>query len=374
MAGAPFQANTPDRAAASGGARAPLQRSGRTWRRRRARTLRALTALAVVTLALSPAAGRQLGAVHAGRQRPTATPIAAAEPVATFSIVARDEAADELGVAVQSRFLAVGSVVPWARAGVGAIATQAFANTTYGPRALALLADGTSPEDVLAALLRDDPGKAQRQVGIIDAQGRAATFTGDACLPWAGGLAGRGYAVQGNILAGPEVPEAMAAAFETTSGALAERLLAALAAGQAAGGDARGRQSAALLVVRAGAGYGGFDDRYIDLRVDDHPAPIRELRRLLGLRMAQVAVGQAGEHLRAGRPDAAADAAARATRLAAAILRFAENSCGLPIFGCKRGSTAIVWTPLATWWPTAMEKAKAIGRALTLFGARFARA
>lgn len=203
------------------------------------------------------------------------------EPVATFSIVARDPATGELGVAVASRFFAVGSVVPWARAGVGAVATQSFANTTYGPRGLELLERGATPSEALAVLLRSDPDREKRQVGIVAADGASVTFTGKACNPWAGGRSGRDYAVQGNILAGEAVTAAMEKAFLGTKGSLADRLFASLAAGDAAGGDARGRQSAALLVVKERAGYGGFSDRAIDVRVDDHADPFQELRRLL---------------------------------------------------------------------------------------------
>lgn len=201
--------------------------------------------------------------------------------VATFSIVAHDPATGELGVAVQSKFIAVGAVVPWARAGIGAVATQAWANTTYGPEGLRFLADGLSPQDTIDRLTGADPGAAERQVGIVGAQGHAATFTGPACNDWAGGRAGAGYAAQGNILAGAGVVAALAETFEATAGRpLSERLLAALAAGQEQGGDRRGMQSAALLVVRDGGGYGGHNDRYLDLRVDDHPSPIAELQRI----------------------------------------------------------------------------------------------
>ena len=203
--------------------------------------------------------------------------------VATFSIVAFDPATESLGVAVQSKFLAVGAVVPWARAGVGAIATQALANTGYGPRGLELLAQGLSPEEVARRLLAEDEGREDRQFGIVDARGRSAAFTGSRCFEWAGHVTGPGFAVQGNILAGPAVVEAMADAYQRTTGDLASRLLAALHAGQKAGGDRRGRQSAAILIVREQGGYGGFNDRYMDLRVDDHPDPIGELERLVGL-------------------------------------------------------------------------------------------
>jgi len=201
----------------------------------------------------------------------------------TFSIVARDVQTGETGIAVQSKFLAVGAVVPWAKANVGAIATQAWANTSYGPDGLASLASGNTAEDTLAHFLETDEGHADRQVGIIGMSGAPVTYTGEQCFPWAGGLAGEHYACQGNILVGQETVEAMAHAFETTSGPLCDRLIAALAAGQDAGGDSRGQQSAALLVVRENGGYGGFNDRFIDLRVDDHPTPIVELQRILQL-------------------------------------------------------------------------------------------
>ncbi|PTQ50721.1 MAG: hypothetical protein HSCHL_0835 [Hydrogenibacillus schlegelii] len=204
-------------------------------------------------------------------------------PVATFSIVAYDPATGDVGVAVASKFLAVGSVVPWVKAGVGAVATQAWANPQYGPEGLRLIAEGKSAEEALAALVAGDERRAVRQVGLVDIRGGAATYTGEACTPWAGGRTGRHYAVQGNILTGPEVIERMAAAFERTDGELAERLLRALWAGEAAGGDARGKQSAALVVERPGGGYDGLSDRYLDLRVDDHPEPVRELERLLRL-------------------------------------------------------------------------------------------
>jgi uncharacterized Ntn-hydrolase superfamily protein len=204
----------------------------------------------------------------------------------TFSIVARDRASGDLGIAVASKFLGVGAVVPWARAGIGAIATQSFANTRYGPRGLELLEGGLDAQQAMAHLLAEDVEAEvpMRQVGIVDGGGHPATFSGPQCHVWAGGRTGAGFACQGNILAGPGVVDAMADGFErSTAGELAERLLDALAAGQAAGGDRRGRQSAALLVVRDHAGYGGRNDRYIDARVDDHRQPIDELRRLLQL-------------------------------------------------------------------------------------------
>jgi uncharacterized Ntn-hydrolase superfamily protein len=207
----------------------------------------------------------------------------ASVPVATYSIVAWDSVSGDLGVAVQSKFLAVGAVVPYARAGIGAIATQAWANTTYGPRGLDLLTQGMTAFQTGQMLLENDPDSGSRQVGIVDARGSAFSFSGSKCEPSSGSIEGRGYAVQGNILASTGVLIAMARTFETSQGTLAERLLNALEAGEKSGGDRRGRQSAALLVVRDRGGYGGFDDRYIDLRVDDDSLPLPELRRLYRL-------------------------------------------------------------------------------------------
>ncbi len=203
--------------------------------------------------------------------------------LSTFSIVAANPAQHELGIAVQSKFLAVGAVVPWAESGVGAIATQAWANTTFGPRALELLRRGEPPEQIAQTLLAGDENADDRQFGIVAADGRCATFTGARCIAWAGGVTGEHFAAQGNCLAGPGVVDAMASTFRTGSGTLADRLVAALAAGQREGGDKRGQQSAALIVLKPGGGYGGFNDRYVDLRVDDHAAPINELARLLEL-------------------------------------------------------------------------------------------
>ena len=203
----------------------------------------------------------------------------------TFSIVARSADGDAWGVAVASKFLAVGAAVPAASAGVGAIATQAYANLTYRPDGLGMLADGKSAQQTVDDLTAADDGREERQVGIVDAQGRAATFTGSGCLSWAGGMTDDGVAIQGNILTGADVVEEMRRAWQESDPAapLARRLLAALQAGDAAGGDSRGRQSAALLVVKEGAGYGGFSDVLVDLRVDDHPDPAHELERLLDL-------------------------------------------------------------------------------------------
>ena len=203
---------------------------------------------------------------------------------ATFSIVAVDPENGEAGVAVASRFFSVGSVVPWARANVGAVATQSNANTTFGPRGLDLLERGVTPEEALKALLRNDEGHDSRQVGIVSASGDSATYTGAKCNAWAGGRHGPGYAVQGNILTGEPVVAALERGFLESKGKpLAERLYAALVAGDAAGGDSRGHQSAALVVVRDKGGYNGFTDRAIDIRVDDHADPIGELGRILDI-------------------------------------------------------------------------------------------
>lgn len=204
--------------------------------------------------------------------------------VATFSITAHDPQTQSWAVAVASRFLACGSLVPWARAGAGCVATQAIANSGYGPAGLAMLERGLDAEAAIAALIAADDGRDVRQVGVVDGQGRAAAFTGEHCVPWAGHLVGAGFSCQGNMLGDAEVLAAMARSFEgNRDEPLPERVVAALEAAQAAGGDVRGQQSAALVVVRAGAGFLGLSDRAVDLRVDDHPMPIRELARLLAL-------------------------------------------------------------------------------------------
>ncbi len=199
----------------------------------------------------------------------------------TFSIVAYDADEQAWGVAVASKFLAAAAVVSWAQAGAGAVATQANAKISFGPRGLDAMAHERSAGAVLAWLLSEDAGSARRQVGLIDARGGAAAHTGSDCSPWAGHRIGAGFTCQGNILIGPEVVDSMADAYKAASGELADRLVAALAAGDLAGGDRRGRQSAGLLVVKAGAGYGGDNDRYIDLRVDDDPNPVEKLGGLL---------------------------------------------------------------------------------------------
>jgi uncharacterized Ntn-hydrolase superfamily protein len=203
--------------------------------------------------------------------------------VATFSIVAADPQAGEVGVAVASRFLAVGAIVPWASAGAGAVATQAYANPSFGPRGLAMMRDGLSAADALGRLLAEDPDSSRRQIGLVDMSGRSAAHTGPRCQAWAGHIVGPSFACQGNIITGNETVAAMAASFRSSTGQLADRLCDALAAGERAGGDRRGRQSAALYVAREKAGYLGFNDVLADLRVDDAVDPVGELARLLEL-------------------------------------------------------------------------------------------
>ncbi|HKP17813.1 MAG TPA: DUF1028 domain-containing protein [Gaiellaceae bacterium] len=208
----------------------------------------------------------------------------ATEPVATYSIVACDLEAGQWGVGVQSKFLAVGSVVPSAEPHVGAIATQSYANPRYGPDGLALLREGLAAEEVVARLTKADDGRAQRQLGVVDGHGQSATYTGSDCHEWAGGRTGAGYAAQGNILVSAATVDALAETFEATAGKpLAVRLLACLDAAQAAGGDSRGQQSAALLVVERDGGYAKLSDVLVDLRVDDHERPLEELRRIYRL-------------------------------------------------------------------------------------------
>jgi len=206
--------------------------------------------------------------------------------VATYSIAACDLEAGQWGVATQSKFLGVGSVVPWAEPGVGAIATQAYANPSYGPEGLALLREGLSAGEVVERLTAADDGRDHRQVGVVDAQGRGASFTGDECMDWAGGRTGDYYAAQGNILVSAETVDAIAETFERAQGTLAERLLDCLDAAQAAGGDRRGQQSAALLVVEQDGGYAGLSNEVVDLRVDEHERPLEELRRIYVMHQA----------------------------------------------------------------------------------------
>jgi uncharacterized Ntn-hydrolase superfamily protein len=243
---------------------------------------------AYLSLALILSAAGILASLYPGDKKTPHMPdqsIVKDPHICTFSIVAFDPEQNEWGMAVASKFLAVGAVVPWAKAGVGAIATQSHANTTYGPKGLDLLSQGKSAEELIKLLTEEDKGKEVRQVGIIDAKGHAATFTGSKCQPWAGGKTGKHYACQGNILAGEAVVNDMAKAFEEAKGPFAWRLMAALEAAEKAGGDKRGKQSAAILVVREKGGYSGFNDRMIDYRVDDHANPVQELARILGLRL-----------------------------------------------------------------------------------------
>ena len=201
-------------------------------------------------------------------------------PISTFSIIARDSETNELGVAVQSKFIAVGSVVPYAKAGIGAVASQAWGNVQYGPVGLKLLSQGIKTKQIIALMIKADPLQKHRQVAIINQDGNTSNHTGTECLNWAGTRSGKNFSVQGNLLTGPQVVEAMANSFKKSSGFLAERLIIALQAGQDAGGDKRGMQSAALLVVKENWGYGGLNDRFRDLRVDDHSNPIQELNRI----------------------------------------------------------------------------------------------
>jgi uncharacterized Ntn-hydrolase superfamily protein len=206
--------------------------------------------------------------------------------VATYSIAACDPDAKQWGVATQSKFLAVGSVVPWAQPGVGAIATQAYANPRYGPDGLELLREGMTAKEVVERLTAADEGRDHRQLGVVDREGGAATYTGAECFEWAGGRTGKCYAAQGNILVSEATVDAMAETFESSSGPLAERLLDCLDAAQAAGGDRRGQQSGALLVVERDGGYAGLSDEVVDLRVDEHPRPLDELRRIYWMHQA----------------------------------------------------------------------------------------
>ncbi len=270
-----------------------------------------------------------------------------ARPVATYSIVARDAATGELGVGVQSHWFSVGAVVPWAEPGVGAVATQSFTEPSYGPLGLAAMKAGKEPREALAALLAKDPHPEVRQVAMVDARGRSAAHTGAGCIPAAGHKTGEGYSVQANLMLGAEVPDAMAAAFERATGPLAERMLFALEAAQAAGGDLRGKQSAALLVVRPAPSDSPWTDRIVDLRVDDHPDPLRELRRLLTLHRAY-------EHMNRG------DAAAAAGRLDEALREYASAREKVP-----DSAEFVFWTAVA------LVRNGRTDEALPLFGSAF---
>lgn len=229
----------------------------------------------------------------------------ASRPVATYSIVARDPSTGDLGVAVQSHWFSVGSVVPWAESGVGAVATQSFVEPSYGPKGLASLRAGKAPQAALGELLAADPTPEVRQVAFVDAQGRVAAHTGSACIPAAGHRTGQGYSVQANLMLSDEVPAAMARAFEASSGPLAERLIAVLDAAQEVGGDIRGKQSAALLVVRGKPSDKPWKDRLVDLRVEDSDHPLAELRRLLRLHRAYERMNRGDDAVAAGHLDEA---------------------------------------------------------------------
>jgi uncharacterized Ntn-hydrolase superfamily protein len=233
----------------------------------------------------------------------------------TFSIVARDPATGQLGVAVQSHWFSVGGTVAWAAPGAGAVATQAFAEVSYGPRGLAGMRSGASPEQTIETMLAPDPSRELRQVGLVDVKGRTAAHTGARCMAFAGHMVGPGFSVQANMMKAPEVWPAMADAYRRCTGDLAERLLASLAAGQAAGGDVRGRQSAAILVVAGSSSAQAAQDRPFDLRVEDHPDPIGELRRLVTIQRAYNAMNEGDAHLAAGRVEDALDAYRRAGSL-----------------------------------------------------------
>ncbi|HEU4333785.1 MAG TPA: DUF1028 domain-containing protein [Candidatus Eisenbacteria bacterium] len=256
------------------------------------RRARRLFGLCLLLAGAGPAAGR------------------ADSPASTFSIVAYDSVTQEVGVAVQSKYFSVGTAVPWVEAGAGAVATQANVNVSLGPKALALLRTGMSASDVMKALAATDSLFQGRQVGIVDARGGSASWTGTRALDWAGGETGPGFACQGNILAGPAVVAGMAKAFRETRGELAERMIAALEAAQAAGGDKRGQQSAAILIARPSESNPEYNERYIDLRVEDHKTPIKELRRVWqifqGFHLANAHLNYAAHHEAAGRRDLAA--------------------------------------------------------------------
>ena len=262
-----------------------------------------------------------------------AAPAGAITRPSTFSIVAYDSATRELGVAVESKYFSVGSVVPWAEAGVGAVATQAQVNASYGPQALAILRAGKAPDEVMRAFAAGDSAWSFRQLGIIDARGRVASWTGPKCNEWAGGTTGVGFACQGNILAGPAVVAGMAKAFRETAGELGERLIAALEAAQAAGGDKRGQQSAALLVVRPSVHHPEYAQRYVDLKVEDHATPIAELSRLWrvhqGFHGAAEHMEIAAEYDEAGRHDLAGRERERVHQILLAALARGERDASM---------------------------------------------
>jgi uncharacterized Ntn-hydrolase superfamily protein len=256
----------------------------------------------------------------------------------TFSIVGRDPLTGDLGVAVASKFLAVGALVPFARAGVGAVATQSYVNPNFGPDGLNLLASGLGPQEVAARFQAEDADIRQRQFGIVAADGRSVTFSGEGCHAWAGGFAGQGVAIQGNILTGPEVVEAMREGWEAGAGQpLPQRLLTALQAGDAAGGDKRGRQSAALLCVGPGRGYGGLTDDWVNLRADDHSGPCAELARLLGL-----------HELLFGRPESTQELSEPELEWLRALLIYEDHATSLPGGPWDAETEAAAWALFGT--------------------------
>jgi uncharacterized Ntn-hydrolase superfamily protein len=261
------------------------------------------------------------------------TPASATQEPATFSIVAWDSVTQELGVAVESKYFSVGRMVPWARAGVGAVATQANVNPTYGPKALAMLESGIAPDDILKSFAASDSSWDSRQFALVDARGHAVTWTGSKCNSWAGGEAGVHFACQGNILTGPEVVAAMARAFRGSREELAGRLIAALEAGQAAGGDKRGQQSAALIVVRPSDRHPEYRERYVDLRVEDHKTPIAELRRIWRIHQGFHGTGShmamAAEYEATGRSDLARLERDRVHETLLDVLRRGDRDAGL---------------------------------------------
>ena len=280
---------------------------------RHRRTLAALAALAALLVA--PAALGAQSAPDAAARSPHDVAARPARPVATYSIVARDSVTGEMGVAVQSHWFSVGSLVSWAEAGVGAVATQSFVDPRYGPLGLELMRLGRGAPETLAALVGSDPDSAVRQLGMVDAQGRAAAYTGGKDIPAAGHVVGRGYAVQANLMEKPSVWPAMARAYESATGDLAERMLQALEAAQREGGDIRGKQSAAIVVVRAQSTGRPWADRVIDLRVEDHPEPVRELRRLVTLARVYGKMNEGDEWVTKNELGKALEAYAAATSL-----------------------------------------------------------
>jgi len=281
------------------------------------------------------------------------------EVIATFSIVARDPETGELGVAVQSRAFRAAAIVTYAKAGVGAIATQAAANQSYGPEGLALLEQGLSPEEVVRRLTEADEGRDRRQLAIIDAQGRVAAHTGSGTSDWAGHVIGENYSAQGNILAGEAVVREMARAFEETEGVLGERLMAALDAGEAAGGDARGKQSGGILIVKPIGDSGRTTDRWVDVRVDDHVEPFVEIRRLMSMQVSRNQAGLAQDYAEQGRLEDAIRAQRKAVALAPErdqyLFQLAELLASAGEDGMALGTLSLAIDRNPRWRQEAME-------------------